>query len=151
MPNLTFQQITPEQKEIVLPMVIAFYQSDAVDHPVPTETLTRTFQAVSDPENHSIHGYLIKEKENIAGFFYLTSFYCCEVGGTCIMIEEIFLKSDYQGKGYGTQALQWIHDKYPEAKRFRLEVTESNQGAIKLYGKHGYQFLNYQQMTYDPA
>lgn len=149
MNKLSHQQITPNDKETVLPLVIAFYQSDAVDHPVPTKTLERTFQAVANPQEPSIQGYLLKENQEIIGFCYLTSFYCCEVGGTCVMIEEIYIKDQFQGKGYGTKTMELIQTLYPKAKRFRLEVTDANKGAIKLYEKQGYSFLSYKQMILD--
>ena len=45
------------------------------------------------------------------------------------------------GKGCRTQFFEWLFDdEYPEAKRFRLEVTKSNEGAVRLYEKLGFTF-----------
>ena len=37
----------------------------------------------------------------------------------------------------------------PQVKRFRLEVTRSNEGAVRLYEKLGFSFLEYDQMVLD--
>lgn len=65
------------------------------------------------------------------------------------MIEEIFIKEDFQGKGIGSKTMRWILNAYPKAKRFRLEVTDSNDAAISLYENLGFDFLDYQQMVLD--
>ena len=46
---LTFRNMTIQDRDLVLPMVETFYQSDAVDHPVEREILERSFQAAVDP------------------------------------------------------------------------------------------------------
>ena len=45
--------------------------------------------------------------------------------------------------------MAWLEKEYPAACRFRLEVTQVNQGAVRLYQKAGYQFLRYNQMILD--
>lgn len=147
--QVEFLPIEGKHEEILLPLVELFYSSDAVDHSVPRKILAETFSAVADPENPLITGFLMEKEGEIAGFFYVTFFYACEVGGMCVMIEEIFLKKEFQGQGLGGRAMKWIQGQYPQAKRFRLEVTKSNQGAVALYEKLGYQFMSYDQMILD--
>ena len=45
---LTFRDITLADRELVMPMVQAFYQTDAVDHPVDQAILDRSFLAAAD-------------------------------------------------------------------------------------------------------
>lgn len=148
-PTITIEQVTPQDQVEVLHMVLEFYKSDAVDHPVSSTTLGQTLKDVLDPSNDLIQGFVVKENQEILGFFYLTFFYACEVGGICVMIEEIFIKKEHQGKGLGKSAMHWILSRYPSAKRFRLEVTESNEGAVALYKHLGFDFLEYKQMVLD--
>ncbi len=147
--TLVFETILPQHREVVMAMVVEFYGSDAVDHPVERSVLEQTFSDAADYKNPLITGYLMKKGGLVVGFFYLTFFYACEVGDTCVMIEEIFIKAEFQGKGLGKQAMTWIHQAYPQAKRFRLEVTGENSGAKKLYRSLGYQDLGYEQMVRD--
>lgn len=143
---LTIEKMTEAMRDEVLPMVAAFYHSDAVCHAVPEEILRRTFQdAVSnDPV---LEGYVLKEDGVIIGFAYTTTFYACEVGGRCMMIEEIFLKEEARGKGYGTEFFKQLFAQHPEITRFRLEATEENQAAIALYKRLGFDFLDYLQLV----
>ncbi len=145
--QLELTVLVPAHKMVVLPMVEDFYNSSAVEHPVPKAVLEQTFQDATNPNNPLITGYLIKKGGIPVGFFYLSFSYACEVGGLCILIEEVYIKAAFQGKGLGKEILQWLLQAYPEAKRFRLEVTASNEGAKKLYEKLGFQPLGYEQMV----
>ena len=146
---LTFQEITLQDRETVLPMVRAFYQSDAVDHPVPTEVVERSFAAVVDSDEPLLRGVLVFDGVEPVGYVYVTECYSAEVGGRCVFIEEIFLQEEARGKGFGREIMAWLREQYPAARRFRLEVTEANQAAIRLYEKSGYKYLRYDQMVLD--
>ena len=54
---------------------------------------------------------------------------------------------EFRGKGLGTQALEWFREQYASARRLRLEVNRENEGAIRLYQRKGYHFLEYLQMV----
>lgn len=147
--QLKMEQIRPEHRQEVLPMVALFYTSDAVDHPVDRSILEQAFTDVAQAENPLVDGYLIQVEGQVAGYLYLTFLYSCEVAGLCVLIEELYIKPEFQGKGLGKQAMTWVKDRYPQAKRFRLEVTDTNKGAKALYQKMGYDYLEYQQMILD--
>lgn len=142
------EKMTATHKDQVLPMVNAFYHSSAVDHAVDPAVLEQTFlDAVSaDPV---LDGFVLMEDEKIVGFAYTTTFYACEIGGRCMMFEELFFLPEARGKGYGTAFFRQIMEQHPEVRRFRLEVTDSNEKAIKLYQSLGFDFLNYRQMVLD--
>lgn len=146
---LTFRDLTPEDHDLVVPMVQAFYRSDAVDHPVDAAILERSFQDAASPAEPLLRGLLIQWDGQPAGYMYLTQCYSAEVGGRCVFIEEIFLKEEYRRRGLGAQVMAWLEGEYPAARRFRLEVTQANQGAVHLYQKAGYTFLRYEQMVLD--
>ena len=142
------RKMTGADAETVLPMVYGFYRSDAVDHAVPEETLNRTFQAAVT-DGSLLEGFVLEDETGAVGFAYLSPYYACEVGGVNMMLEEIFIIPEAQGKGYGTEFFRWMEETYPEVRRFRLEVTESNQAAARLYKKLGYDFIRYEQMAKD--
>ncbi|MCI9155838.1 MAG: GNAT family N-acetyltransferase [Lawsonibacter sp.] len=146
---LTFRDILPEDHDLVVPMVLDFYHSDAVDHPVDAAILERSFQAAADPAESLLRGLLIQWNGKPAGYMYITQCYSAEVGGRCVFIEEIFLLPEFRGRGLGIEIMSWLEQEYPAARRFRLEVTQANQGAVRLYQKAGYQFLCYDQMVLD--
>ena len=146
---LTVREITSADHDIVVPMVVDFYHSDAVDHVVPTEILERSFAAAADPDEPLLRGVLFYQGDVLVGYAYLTFCYSAEVGGRCVFIEEIFLKEPFRGKGLGREIMAWMEKEYPTARRFRLEVTQVNQQAIRLYEGSGYQYLRYDQMVLD--
>ena len=146
---LTFREIRPEDREIVVPMVVQFYTTDAVDHPVPQKTLERAFEAVADPGEPMARGLLMLEDDTPVGYLYLSPCYSCEVGGLSIWVEELFVLKEFQGRGYGKRAMEHILEEYPDCRRIRLEVTQVNQRAIRLYEKCGFTYLRYDQMVLD--
>ncbi len=145
--ELQLVNITREHQEVVMPMVQAFYQGPAVAHPVEERILRDSFLAVADPANEAIWGYLLQYQGELAGYLYVTKMFSCEVGGTCLFIEEIYVRPGFQGKGLGKSALLWLEEEFPEVKRLRLEVSLENEGAKRLYQGLGYEFLPYQQMV----
>ena len=145
---LQIRKMTGADAKTVLPMAYGFYRSDAVDHAVPEETLNRTFQAAVT-DGSLLEGFVLEDETGAVGFAYLSPYYACEVGGVNMMLEEIFIIPEAQGKGYGTEFFRWMEETYPEVRRFRLEVTESNQAAVRLYKKLGYDFIRYEQMAKD--
>ena len=123
------REMKPEDKAVIMPMVSTFYHSPAVEHDVDTAVLERTFDAATDPTMPYISGLVMLEDEKVVGYGYVTGYYASEVGGMCMFMEEMYFTPECRGKGYGTKAYHWIVDHYPEYKRFRIEVTESNVNA----------------------
>lgn len=146
---LTFRDITPADHDLVIPMVVDFYHTDAVDHEVPVEIMERSFAAAADPGDPLLRGVLVYRDGEVAGYVYLTFCYSAEVGGRCVFIEELFLKENFRGLGLGKEIMAWMEQEYPDVRRFRLEVTQVNQQAIRLYEKSGYKYLRYDQMIFD--
>ena len=78
---LTFRGLTPEDHDLVLPMVQDFYLSDAVDHPVDADILERSFRDAVDPAEPLLRGLLVQWEGQPAGYIYVTQCYAAEVGG----------------------------------------------------------------------
>lgn len=137
-----------EDREAVLPMVIEFYNSDAVEHSIPKQIPGQVF--LDAVNGHSmLRGIVLTEAQRVVGFAYLSWYYACEVAGMTLMIEEVYLQSGCRGKGYGKAFFDWLFQEYKDAKRFRLEVTDCNEGALRLYQGLGFERLGYGQMVRD--
>ena len=146
---LTFRDITAADHDLILPMVADFYRTDAVDHEEPVEIMERSFAACAAPDEPLLRGVLVSRGEEAVGYVYLTFCYSAEVGGRCVFIEEIFLKEQFRGMGLGREIMDWMEKEYPAVRRFRLEVTQVNKSAIRLYEKSGYKYLKYDQMVFE--
>ena len=142
------KKMTMEMHDQVLEMVEQFYHSEAVCHSVPRERLEQTFADAVSPDP-VLEGFVLTEGDDIMGFAYITEYYACEMGGRCLMFEELFLKEEARGKGYGTRFFEEIMKAKPQVRRFRLEVTRSNEKAVRLYERLGFSFLEYEQMVLD--
>ena len=99
------EKMTEEMRPEVMPMVDAFYNSDAVSHEVEREKLEQTFaDAVSaDP---ILEGYVLKEDAHRVGFGYSPVFYGRAGGGPWKMFWGLYLKAEGRGKGLGRGSLQ---------------------------------------------
>ena len=146
---LLIRDMTPADEQTVMDMVDVFYHSPAVEHPVEREVLLRSFRAAADPGEPLLRGLLLEEDGGAVGYCYLTGCYSAEAGGRQIIVEELYLDEGCRGKGYGTRVFQYVMAEYPDCGRIRLEVTDANKGAIRLYERLGFRFLQYGQMVLD--
>lgn len=145
---LEFRRMTENNKDDVINMAKIFYNSDAVSHNVSEEVLLRTFNdACSD--NPLLEGFILINDDKIIGYAYTTTLYACECGGETVLLEELFISEKCRGKGFGKEFFKWMFKLYPEAVRFRLEVTKENKKAYNLYKNLGFNQISYLQMVYD--
>lgn len=146
---LKIRDMTPGDHDVVMPMVLDFYKSPAVEHDVEEAVLERSFADAANAADPILRGLLLSDEMGAAGYCYVTMYYAAEVGGRCLMIEELYLKADRRGRGYGSRVFSWLMERYPEARRLRLEVTQANAGAARLYERLGFRYLGYGQMVLD--
>lgn len=140
--------MTKQDRELYLQMAHQFYSSEAVLHPLPEEIYDKNFHQLSR-ENPYIKGYILEQEGEAAGYLILSFTFSAEVGGLVVLVEELFVLPAFQNRGLGGQALDFVRREFPQAARFRLEVTAQNQGAVRLYRRAGYRPLDYLQMTLD--
>ena len=144
------RRLEEKDRAVYLAMARTFYDSDAVDHPVPDAFLTRTFDEMM-ARNTYAEGYLLEEDGRALGYALLAKTWSQEAGGMAVWIEELYVSPEARGKGLGTLALMYLEGKYVSEgyKRIRLEYTAENERAAKLYRHLGFKTLDYLQMLKD--
>lgn len=145
---LNIRKMELSDKALVVAMDEEFYSGPAVDHKIPVSELENTFDLAMSPD-YPLDGFILTDENGTVGFGYASWYHSTDVAGLCVMLEELFLKQEARGKGYGTQYIQYAFDYYKNARRFRLEVTKENEKAAKLYRALGFEYISYDQMAKD--
>ncbi len=128
-------------------MLQEFYTTGAVSHDIPEQTIQNIIDSAA---NNSPYVKVIacKDEEKYAGVCTLCFTFSSEMGGLVVQIEDLYIRDGFKGKGFGTAIFQFIRNEYDDtAKRYRLEVVQTNTQAIRLYKRLGFEQLEYQQMV----
>ncbi len=67
----------------------------------------------------------------------MVQFFSFEMSGNVLLLDELYIDSNFQGKGIGKKAMEFIKQFSQENnyKKIVLEVEPHNQRAIQLYEK----------------
>lgn len=139
--------MTIEDRQEVLQMMKAFYQSDAVDHLVDEKIHSLTFRELMSESNY-LEGFVFVINGKIGGYSILSKQFAVEVGGLTLWIEDLYIKEEFRGEGLAKEFLSWIKENY-QVPRLRLEVTPTNEKAKRLYKDLGFVKLDYEQMIFE--
>jgi GNAT superfamily N-acetyltransferase len=133
----TFQKAKPEDRGLVLEMMREYY---AFDHLTLDERAARAAleQILADERNGRV--WLIKDGETVAGYAVLALGFSLEYHGREAFIDELYLKEEFRGKGFGRRALEFLEDRCrkPGVKALHLEVERENEKARGVYLKNGF-------------
>lgn len=137
------RRLIPSDREIYIKMAEEFYSSSAVSHSVPKENFGKAFDHMVTTGVY-MTGYLFELDDSPAGFGVIAKTYSQEAGGTVIWIEDLYVRSEYRGKGLATDFFSRIGDDYKDAAvRWRLEITKDNIDAKRLYERIGFETCPY--------
>ena len=130
-----------------LEMCREFYSGDAVLHPVPEGYFKRTFDMLMESDVYA-SAYLMEEDGQKAGYALLAKSWSQEAGGPVIWIEELYIRPQFQGRGYGTAFFRFLERELGgQVARLRLEYEPDNLRGAALYRRLGFQPLAYGQMV----
>lgn len=139
------RKITLADKPEYVEMVTEFYNSDAVIKPIPSDNIEETFAELMKSDTYA-EAFIIETDGKTAGYALLAKTFSQEAGGLCIWIEELFIKQEFRGRGFGKEFFEFLFKNRP-AKRYRLEIEPENETAVALYEAKGFRFFEYGQMV----
>lgn len=96
-------------------------------------------EALERPEHITI--FMIEDNEDIIGFANLMTVFSVWSEGFALIIDDIYIKSEKQGKGLGRKAMEEIEN-YARSKgykRLQFQSEETNPGAKAFYTALGYE------------
>lgn len=141
---MTILPLSPAHRAEVLQMMAVFYASPAV----ATNGSAEIFEADIDTclsDSPYLEGYVFAGGDALLGYGMIAKSFSTEYGCPCIWIEDIYLKPEHRGKGYGSRFFAFLEEKYP-GHLFRLEVEEDNLPALHTYRKNGFTAMPYTEM-----
>ncbi len=140
--------LTENDRACYLAMAKTFYESDAVLASVPSSHIEATFDRLMAGTPFA-DAFILEWEGTIAGYALLAHTWSQEAGGPVVWLEELFVLPEFRSLGLGREFFSYLEEHFPEARRFRLEVEEENEGAVHLYQKRGFSFFPYKQMKKD--
>ena len=142
------RSIRKEDRASYLAMAQAFYESDAVLSPIPLSNIEKTFDLLMKGTPYA-EAFILEKDGKKAGYALLARTWSQEAGGEAVWVEEIMVLPEYRGMGLGKEFFAFLEENFPDARRFRLEVEDENEGAVRLYRSLGFSWFDYKQMKKD--
>ena len=140
------REIKSDDRIDYIKMCMDFYNTDGVDHSIPVSNMEKTFNLLMEGLDFA-KAYVCEKNNKTAGYILLALTYSNEAGGMVVWLDEIYVKPEFRSQGIGSELIDFVIEKYKnKISRFRLEITESNIGAKKLYLSKGFKDLSYRQM-----
>ena len=137
------RKFVPEDREDYIRFSTEFYNSSAVDKPVPREHFEQGFDEMMRSDVY-VQGYMLVCDGNNVGYCVTMKTYSVEAGGITIWIDELFVLEEYRSKGLGRELFKYIEENGD--KKLRREVELENGRAISLYKKMGFEPAPYDGM-----
>ena len=138
---MTIRKIQKEDKQIYTEMARDFYSSPAVLENIPEENILNSFELFLSGTPYG-DAFIFESDGQAVGYGVLAYTHSQEAGGKVVWIEEIYVKEEYRGKGYGSVFLRFVKENIP-ARRYRLETEPENTRAAALYRRHGFEHFEY--------
>ena len=140
------RKFVPGGREDYIRFSTEFYNSSAVDKPVPREHFEQGFDEMMRSDAY-VQGYMLVCVGNNVGYCVTMKTYSVEAGGITIWIDELFVLEEYRSKGLGRVLFKYIEENGDKKlRRIRLEVELENGRAISLYKKMGFEPAPYDGM-----
>ncbi len=103
------------------------------------EDLENVFEeALKNPQHITI--FMIEYNDNIVGFANLMTIFSVWAEGFALIIDDLYIDPQYQGKGIGRQTMEEIENyaRIKGYKRLQFQSEETNPDAKAFYRRLGY-------------
>jgi len=138
---MTWRISQPSEDDLIVGMCLALNREDPGPRPVAINQIRNTLKELrANPVRGRI---LVLELDGrVEGYALLVAYWSNELGGEICNIDEIYVRPDRRGRGYGRALVETlvvgnsIWPGHPAA--IALEVSPINERALALYSKLGF-------------
>jgi ribosomal protein S18 acetylase RimI-like enzyme len=136
--TLRMRPARSDEKELLLQMLRAFYEEDAI--PFDASRVQHGLSLLLESTAHGALLILESDDLSVAGYAALGWCFSMEQGGRFALLDELYLVPAARGRGLGKQALNLVQT-FAQSQGMcavRLEVNHHNARAKTLYQQQGY-------------
>lgn len=121
-----------------IPEILPLMQ-DFTQHKYADEVHEERFVAMFAHEYDCVGLYVEDKIIGLCGLWYQTRHY----SGKSCELDHFYIKSEYQGKGVGTQFINWLGDRLKSQGYEALELNayKENTASHRLYAREGFEHL----------
>ncbi|HEU0177426.1 MAG TPA: GNAT family N-acetyltransferase [Blastocatellia bacterium] len=138
MTDPNFKPATPNDIETLIAMMRELYAHEglAFDKAVARRAL---LGVIGDETFGRV--FLILSADEVAGYAALTFGYSLEFHGRDAFVDELYLRDEYRGQGFGKRALRFLTEVCAAegVNALHLEVERANTSAQAVYRKFGFE------------
>ena len=135
--SVHFSLAGPTDEELVLSLMREFY---ALEHLTwSAEPARAALRQVLESHRYGVVA-LIHHGEEVAGYGVLTFGFSLEFHGRDALIDELYVRERFRGRGAGTLTLAFVEElcRTEGVRALRLEVHRTNEAGQRLYHRAGY-------------
>ncbi|MBR1728347.1 MAG: GNAT family N-acetyltransferase [Selenomonadaceae bacterium] len=138
---MIIRKMQSKDREIIIDMMRQFYNSPALITNGSEEIFVNNVDSCLKNSPY-VEGYTFIVDNQVIGYGILAKSFSTEFGGECIWIEDIYIKENFRGQGFGTKFIEYVKNNYSD-KILRLEAERDNYKALLTYKKNGFKELPY--------
>ena len=135
--SATFKPASPSDTEPLLALMREFNEHERIEF-VERDARSALAQILSDESLGRV--WLIECGSETAGYLVLTLGFSFEFKGRDAFVDELFLRAEFRGRGFGKRALEVAEGACRElgVRALHLEVERGNAAAHELYRRSGF-------------
>ncbi len=132
-----FTPVTASDEDLLLELMREFY---LIEHLPFNEPVARSATRELSSQAHLGRIYLIHSEGKTAGYVVITFGFSLEFHGRDAMVDELYLREQFRGKGLGRESLELVEAvcRQEGIQVVHLEVDHVNVRAQEVYRKAGY-------------
>ncbi len=118
--------------------MLALYAEDSPGEPMDAGKIRRTLRTLeAHPDKGRVR--LIEVDGACIGYLILIDFWSNEYGGDLLTLDELYLRPEWRGRGFGRAVIEHLVATLPQAAvGLQLEVSPQNPRAASFYRRLGF-------------